>query len=118
MFIPFPDPDFLPSRTISNKKKERVGGKFVCSTFFVSINFKKLKIILFLKRFKNIFNPETQKYGFGIRDPEKTHPESRGQKSTGSGSATLFSAIFLSIGDKEHEHTLLDINNNGPVRFG
>jgi hypothetical protein len=40
--------------------------------------------------------------GSGIR--KKTHPESRGQKSTGSGSATLFSAMFLSIGDKEHEY--------------
>ncbi len=47
------------------------------------------------------------------RDPEKTHPESWGQKSTGSGSA-----IFQSIGDEEQEHTLFDINNNGLVRVG
>jgi hypothetical protein len=33
----------------------------------------------------------SEKYGFGIRDPEKSIPDpgSRGQKGTGSGSATL-----------------------------
>ena len=38
----------------------------------------------------------SEKYGFGIRDPEKSIPDpgSRGQKGTGSGSATL---VFRSL---------------------
>jgi hypothetical protein len=43
--------------------------------------------------FQRIIELFIQKYGFGIRDPEKTYPDprSRGQKApdTGSGSATL-----------------------------
>jgi hypothetical protein len=39
----------------------------------------------------------SKKYGFGIRDPEKTYPGSRGQKAPdpGSGSATLQISIIL-----------------------
>ncbi len=58
----------------------------------------KFKIILFLKRNKKsepidkeftYFLPKkillsSHKYGFGIRDPEETHPASRCQKSTGT----------------------------------
>jgi hypothetical protein len=44
-----------------------------------------------LKFLNKKFSLSTQKYGFGIRDPEKPIPDpgSRGQKGTGSGSATL-----------------------------
>ncbi len=43
-----------------------------------------------LKNYRNFYPKNclsSQKYGFGIQDPEKTSPGSRGQK--GSGSATL-----------------------------
>jgi hypothetical protein len=47
-----------------------------------------------LKFLPKKFSLSSQKYGFGIRDPEKTYSGSRGQKGTGSripdpGSATL-----------------------------
>jgi hypothetical protein len=38
--------------------------------------------------------------GFGIRDPEKTYTESRGQKGTGSRIRIRNTAIF--VGDPEH----------------
>jgi hypothetical protein len=45
--------------------------KLVVIPFFVAINFTELKIILFLKY------GLSQKYGFGIQDPEKTYSRSR-----------------------------------------
>jgi len=41
----------------------------------------------------------SQKYGFGIRDPEKTHSGSRGQKGTGSRIRIRKTAqiVFVSI---------------------
>jgi hypothetical protein len=100
MFIP--DPDFYPSKIPNSKTatKERGKKKFVI-TFYVATNFTKLQIMLVLKCWrKNLgqfsknyrtFYPKnlsicSQKYGFGIRDPEKPIPDpgSRGQKGTGS----------------------------------
>ena len=49
-----PDPDFLPSEI---KQGQKTGGeKYFCPTF-VAINFATLKIILFVKRYKNFFWP-------------------------------------------------------------
>jgi hypothetical protein len=60
---------------------------------FVATNIKKLKIVLFFEQVKKKIEPlfyflpkqlslSSQKYGFGIRDPEKPIPDpgSRGQK--------------------------------------
>jgi hypothetical protein len=43
-----PDPDFYPSR-IQKQQQKRGVKKISCHTFFVALNFTKLKIILFLK---------------------------------------------------------------------
>jgi hypothetical protein len=37
-----------------------------------------------IEHFPQKFSLSSQKYGFGIRDPEKTYSGSRGQKGTGS----------------------------------
>ncbi len=104
MFIPDPGSWFLsisdPRSRItdpgsnSNNKKRR-GGKFVVLTSFVATNFSRLKNISFLNRYRKIFEPTDkelkyflpqklslsfQKYGLGIRDPEKTYTKSRGSK--------------------------------------
>jgi hypothetical protein len=46
-----------------------------------------------------------------IRDPEKTYPGSRGQKGTGSGSATLVfrlpTVVFIEL--------VFPLNDSGPV---
>jgi hypothetical protein len=90
MFIP--DPDFYPSRIpdlgsrIQKRgRKERGEKKSFVKHFFVATNFTKCKIILFLNcsrkkfgpNFKELWNflPQklsisSQKYEFGIRDPE------------------------------------------------
>jgi hypothetical protein len=105
MFIP--DPDFYPSRIpdlgsrIPDPKtatKER-GEKKICRhIFFCNHKFYRIENYLIfgmLKKFGPIFKElynfllkklslSSQKYGFGIWDPEKTYPGSRGQKSTGS----------------------------------
>jgi hypothetical protein len=39
----------------------------------------------------------SQKYEFGIRDPDKTYSGSRGQKGTGSGSAALVELALLAV---------------------
>ncbi len=95
-----PDPDFYPSRIPNPKTATKERGEKNCyHTFFVVTNFTKLNLILFLKcrrkKFGTIFkelskflpkkfSQSSQKYEFGIRDPEKTYPGSRGQKGTGS----------------------------------
>jgi hypothetical protein len=118
MFIPDPGSWILPipdpGSQIPDPKtatKDRGGKKFFVKPFFVATNFTKLNIILFLicwrKKFGPIFHellkflpkklsPSPQKYGLGIRDPGSgknlfriPDPGSRGQKGTGSGSATL-----------------------------
>jgi hypothetical protein len=90
-----PDPDFYPSR-IQKQQQKRGVKKIVVITFFVSINFTNLKIILILKMLKKKFglifkyyrtfypkklSLSSKKYGFGIRDPEKTYSRSRIQGS-------------------------------------
>jgi hypothetical protein len=85
---PVLDPDFYPSRIPDPKTatKERGEKKFVVIPFYVATNFTKLKIILVLKCKKKIWakfqriiellpiklSLSSQKYGFGIRNPEKT----------------------------------------------
>ncbi len=84
MFIP--DPHFLPSQILdSTRIKKRRWINFL-SYLFVAINFTKWKIILLWKGtkkfepvYKQVFLSSKQllrifhKYGFGIRNPEKTH---------------------------------------------
>ncbi len=87
-FLSTPDPGS------KNSNKREGWKKISCHTFHLT----KLKIILFLKRwrkkcgsvFKELLNflvlPKrlslsSQKYGFGIRDPEKTYSGSRIQGS-------------------------------------
>jgi hypothetical protein len=70
-----------------------------CHTFFCSHKFHKIeyyfifdmlkkKIWPNFSRIMEVFTQKlslsTQKYGFGIRDPEKTYSGSRGQNGTGS----------------------------------
>ncbi len=88
-FLPIPDPG-------SKNSNLREGGKIFLSNLFVVTNFTKLLIILILKcwrkeiwaNFQRIIELFTQKivtklskYGFGIRDPEKSHSGSRIQGS-------------------------------------
>ncbi len=102
-----PDPDFYPSRIQKQQQKRGVKKKFVVITFYVATNLTKLQIILFLKCwrqkiepiFKKLYNflPKklslsSQKYGFGIRDPEKPIPD------PGSGSATLIPTLCVCAG--------------------
>jgi hypothetical protein len=78
------------SRSKNSNKRE--GWKKLLSYLFVATNFTKLKIILFLKCWRKKFEPvfkelknflpktlslSSQKYGFGIRDLEKTYSGSR-----------------------------------------
>jgi hypothetical protein len=49
-----PDPDFSPYRIQQQNKR---GGKFVVLTFYGATNFTKLKIILFLRRYRKKFEP-------------------------------------------------------------
>jgi hypothetical protein len=85
----------IPDPKNSNKSEK----KFVVIPFFCSHKFHKIEnylIFEMLKKkiwpiFKELYNFLfkklslcSQKYGFGIRDPEKTYPGSRGQKGTGS----------------------------------
>jgi hypothetical protein len=74
------------------KTEERSEKKFVIIPFNVATNFTKLKIILVSKCGRKKFEPisknyrafypkklplSSQRYGFGIRDPEKTYSGSR-----------------------------------------
>jgi hypothetical protein len=73
--------------------------KNFCLTFFVATKIKKSKIVLilkwcrkylgqFTKKYRTFYPKKlslsSQKYGFGIRDPESKirDPEKRGQKGT------------------------------------
>ncbi len=95
-----PDPDFYPSRIpdlgSKNSNKRERWKKLVVIPFCVATNFTKLKIIFVLKCRRKTFGPifkdllnflpqklsqSSQKYGFGIRDPEKTYSGSRIQRS-------------------------------------
>ena len=92
-FLPIPDPGSRTSDPGSkNSNKRQRWKKFFVKPFFVATNFTKLNIIIFLicwrKKFGPIFqellkflpkklSPSHQKYGFGIRDPEKTYSGSR-----------------------------------------
>jgi hypothetical protein len=58
--------------------------------FFIATNFTKLfyfwkceekNVVQFSKNFKTFYPKNCQKYGFGIRDPEKTYSGSRIQGS-------------------------------------
>ncbi len=84
------------SRIQKQQQKRGAKKKFVVLTLYVATNFTKLQIILVLKCwrknlgqiFKELLNflPQklslsSQKYGFGIRDPEKTYSGSRIQGS-------------------------------------
>jgi hypothetical protein len=109
-FFPFPDPGSrIPDPKTATK--ERGEKKLVVITFYVATNFPKLLIILVWKCLRKKFGPffkelqkflpkklsiSSQKYGFGIRDPEKTYSGSRipdpvvkKAPDPGSGSATL-----------------------------
>ncbi len=85
------------------KRQQKRGEKICCHTFFCSHKFHKIanyfiflmmkkKIWPILKKFQNFLpkklSQSPQKYGLGIRDPEKTYSGSRipdlGQKGTGS----------------------------------
>ncbi len=98
-----------PGSRIQKQQQKRGVQKNCVIPFYVATNFSKLKIILVLKCWRKKFGPifkelwnflpkklslSSQKYGFGIRDPEKTYSGSRiqGSKRQGipdSGSATL-----------------------------
>jgi hypothetical protein len=96
-----PDPDFCPSRIKKYQQKRGVKKKFVVLPFFLATKITKLKIMLVLKfelvkkkiwaNLQRMIELSTQKsslssqkYGFGIRNPEKKPmPDPR------SGSATL-----------------------------
>jgi hypothetical protein len=98
-----PDPDFIHSGSrIQKQQPKETGERKICRhTFFVATNITKLKNILSMKWRRKISGPiskevwnllpkklslNSQKYGFGIRDSEKTFSgsRSRGQKGTGS----------------------------------
>ncbi len=83
--------------------------KICCHTLFCSHKFHINENNLFLKCWRKKFGPtfkelynfllkklslSSQKYGVGIRDPEKTYSGSRGQKSTGSG---LFYKVRIQV---------------------
>ncbi len=94
----YPGSCFYPSR-IQKPQLKRGVKKKCCQTFFCRHNFHKIvnyfSFECWRKKFRPIFKKlknflpkrlslSSQKYGFGIRYPEKTHPGSRGQKGTGS----------------------------------
>jgi hypothetical protein len=105
----YPGTWFLPIPNPKTATKDRGEKKFFVKPFFVATNFTKLNIILFLicwrKKFGPIFqellkflpkklSPSPQKYGFGIRDPEKNlfripDPGVKKAPDPGSGSAKL-----------------------------
>ncbi len=92
-FLSIRDPRSQISDPGSKNSNKREGWKKIsCHIFHLT----KLKIILFLKRWRKKFGPifkellnflpkrlslSSQKYGFGIRDPEKTYSGSRIQGS-------------------------------------
>jgi hypothetical protein len=92
-----PDPDFYQSLIPDPKiaTKERGEKKFFSKPFFVATDFTKFKIILFLKcrrkTFGQVFKEldflpknlslSSQKYGVGIRNPEKNLSRIRVQGS-------------------------------------
>jgi hypothetical protein len=103
MFIP--DPIFI--RPGSQKRR---GGNLFSYLFFVATIISKFKAILFLNwkrknlQFTKICLPKnlsvsSQKYGLGIRDPEKPIPDhgSRGQKGTGSRILIRNTAVIVHL---------------------
>ncbi len=89
--IPYPRSQISDPGSKNSNKRE-VWKKISCHTFHLT----KLKIFLFLKRWRKKFGPifkellnflpkrlslSSQNYGFGIRDPEKTYSGSRIQGS-------------------------------------
>ncbi len=98
----FPDPDFYPSRIPDPKTatKERDEKNIFCHTIFCSHKFHKNVNYLIFEMLKKIIwanfqriielfyqkklSISSEKYGFGIQDPEKTYSGSRGRKGTGS----------------------------------
>jgi hypothetical protein len=106
------------SRIQTQQQKRWVKKKFDVIPFYVATNFTNFNIILVLKCWRKKFGPifieflpnfllftfypkNSQKYGFGIRDQRSgirkkpiPDPGSRGQKGTGSGSATLVKAVL------------------------
>jgi hypothetical protein len=106
-----------PGSRIQKQQQKRGVKKIFVIPFFVTTNFTKLKIILVLKCWRKKFGPifkelwnflpkkfslSSQKYDFGIRDPEKTYSGSRIQGSKRhripdfrSGSATAFNLVVL-----------------------
>ncbi len=89
---------------IQNRNKREGWKKICCHIFFYSHKFhKKKKILASFQRIIELFTLKfaitSQKYGFWIRDPEKTYSESRIQVQGSkrhripdprSGSATLY----------------------------
>jgi hypothetical protein len=73
MFSWIPDPDFYPSGIsdpgIQKQHQKRRGENLLCPTIFCSHKYHKIV--------NNFIKNRERKYGFGIRDPEKTYPESR-----------------------------------------
>jgi hypothetical protein len=55
-------------------------------TYYIFLNRYRIKFVLFTQN----WSLSSQKYGLGIRDPEKTYTGSRGQKVTGSATLELF----------------------------
>ncbi len=108
MFIADPVSWFYPYRIldlgsrIQKQQQKRGVKKICCHTFFCSHKFPKIENYFIFEMVKNkmwanyqriieLFTQKlslsSQKYGFGIRDPEKKpipDPGSRGQKGTGS----------------------------------
>ncbi len=104
MFIPDPGSWFLPILDPGSRIQKREQNRDVkincCHTFFCSHKFHKIvNYFIFEMPKKKKFGPiskelqnfvpkklslSSQKYGFGIRDPEKTYSGSRGQKGIGS----------------------------------
>jgi len=117
-FLPIPDPGSrIPDpKTVT---KER-GEKNFCQTFFCSHKFHKIvnyfifemlkkKILANFQRIIELFTQKlslsSQKYGFGIRDPEKNpfripDPGSRGQKGTGSRIRIRNTAFLFEYGSR------------------
>jgi hypothetical protein len=109
-----PDPNFYPSRIPDPKTatKERDDKKIFVKHFFVATIFTKCKIILFLNcsgkkfgpNFKDLWNFLPKK--FGIRDPRSginpfriPDPGVKKAPDPGSGSATLYSCLFIQGAD-------------------
>jgi hypothetical protein len=105
----YPGSGFFSHPGSKNSNKERGEKKKFCHTFLCSHKFHKIENYFFevlKKKFGPIFKElknflpkklslSSQKYGFGIRDPEKTYPGNRGQKGTGSRIRISNTAIYF-----------------------